>query len=283
MLGKYQIDKKKIGETLKNIFNVILLNLFFVSLLNLTYAKDAPRHNQDIKSVTGLVGKTEAGNKRLEKCLNVFAHQIDNIKSFYKQKINDENSEFKEFTYGKFSHRLFFHWGFNGDPRNHDPLTMQVKKCNWDTQKEDRFYKILILEQKKRNRKMLKAVKNNIGIIGGRDSISGLTAIIYDVHILGDFEESSNSSTRKALMDINLLKGDIAQNLSKLFDYKAANHIIKKLNLSNQYSDQNIAKYYLNILSNEFPIALSAAKEGRYKRIMEKKGITIIKGHANGR
>lgn len=124
--------------------------------------------------------------------------KFDGVSSDY-QKLK---AQFKWFNWGKYGHRLLFHWGFNGDPRRHPPMVKQVgkrlKKAEEEARKKgksmdveelkEEFYKYLLREiQGPRNKRLIQEVRQTLGIPTARGYANAVATIIHDVHLLGDY------------------------------------------------------------------------------------------------
>lgn len=116
-------------------------------------------------------------------------------------------------TGGNYGHRLLFHWGFNADPKRYSPLVKQVRSClkdNPDAREHERkFFSYLTNNiQSRRNRKLINAVTSVTGIPTARGYANAIATIIYDVHLLGDYETVNTS----ALPKIDDIERDLTEN-----------------------------------------------------------------------
>lgn len=135
-------------------------------------------------------------------------------------------SRFKWFSWGGYGHRLLFHWGFNADPKKHPPLKKQVEKCLkthvenhmkdataaeanvWKKEQTDAFFRYITREmQAPRNKKLISAVVDVTGVPTARGYANALATIIYDVHLLGDYQTTATS----ALPRIDTIENDLVQ------------------------------------------------------------------------
>lgn len=134
---------------------------------------------------------------------------IDDISSDYR----DLQKNFEWFTWGNYGHRLLFHWGFNADPSKYNVLVRQVRSCLKDSQdskqQEQKFFAYLTRNiQARRNRELINSVINTTGIPAARGYANAIATILYDVHLLGDYETVNTS----ALPAINSIEHDLIDN-----------------------------------------------------------------------
>ena len=136
-------------------------------------------------------------------------------------------NKFKWFSWGGYGHRLLFHWGFNADPKKHPPLRKQVEKClkahvenhmkdataaeadAWKREQADAFFRYLTREmQAPRNKKLINAVVEVTGVPTARGYANALATLLYDVHLLGDYQTTATS----ALPRIDTIEHDLTEN-----------------------------------------------------------------------
>ncbi|MBQ4402465.1 MAG: hypothetical protein II832_09890, partial [Synergistaceae bacterium] len=95
---------------------------FALSLVIMTFmcfdasAKSGQEHSQLWNDVFGIVDTTSRYN--IQPLWNEAQKVIDEIGNDY----SDLRTRFKWFTWGRYGHRLLFHWGFNANPKNYAPL-----------------------------------------------------------------------------------------------------------------------------------------------------------------
>ena len=145
-----------------------------------------------------------------------------------------------KFSWGDYGHRIFFHWGFNIDPRKSESLQRQFDLATSDPEIKERGFQYIIyvgsrtnsfwnshlekindsapehlkLEfpaavkgQAARNRDMIQAVGRLSP--GKRDHHNAVATILYNTHILGDYVEGK-AHTQAAMQP---LKGVIADTI----------------------------------------------------------------------
>lgn len=226
--------------------------MFNLTLLEAKMAGDlfGNGHSGDIAKVLGIDLKDSENNKRIETLTKVFADSIDG-----QAEANKLNREIKEiapkFNWGVYSHRLFFHWGFNKNPQDSIPLSEKINEATNDPYKQKMIWELIIKYQSERNRRMKSAVYK-LGAMT-RDENDGIATLIYDIHLLGDYIEGTES-TSKALLDINSIIGDLNNAFAKLncSDYKYLSEIRNEMNATSG-SNQERATKILEILKNRVP------------------------------
>lgn len=123
-----------------------------------------------------------------------------------------------DFSWGRFTHRMFFHWGFQTDPRRVEVLAEAVfeatKSYEDGSERRERIWNAILGEQSRRNRAMEALVRVASRRTGGqtilRDrEINAIAAILYDTHILGDYIEAKSDVQREPLVAIDLIVSDI--------------------------------------------------------------------------
>lgn len=186
------------------------------------------------------------------------------------------NPPHQNFSWGSYGHRLFFHWGFNGNPWN-SKVQECVDKCHWDTQTITLFKKKLTDEQARRNRLVLENTSQvlHLGMSGQlRAYTNGFASLVYDVHILGDY-----TTTRHApLQELNGVIDDIKSALfSKLQGGEQAKRINKTLDQYKiRYSDKSQrAQKVLELLQTEVPRLILSANNGYFKKHFQANGISL--------
>jgi hypothetical protein len=184
--------------------------------------------------------------------LKDFSAQIDKPGEFYKLLQNKYH-----FSWDQYTHRLLFHWGFNENPKNLSILRLQVEK-EVPKSKRKEFYRCLIEEQARRNKEMIKTIKNGFRV-QSKKKASALTTILYDIHILGDYSCKS-CKVLEPLCDINKILKDITKHgIRRLVpDRNSNNRILNRLySLQKLPNEKEYAAKILEILRAEMPNLLS--------------------------
>jgi len=240
-------------------------------------AKDGEGHRKDYEAIIGISALNPEGQKHLDSMAKGFAEAIDSVDAFYRNSIKSDPN-FQNFTYGLYSHRLLFHWGFNGDPRKHAPLVERVKACRWTEKVESEFYDTLLKEQSRRNDAMMDSARDNLGLYE-RSRKNAIAALIYDVHLLGDLVEQNGPYTGKAVQDLAGITADLQKTIKdRLFrDRRTGVDLAKKLGLLSKpgASDKEKAQLLLDTLKAELPPLIAKGDDGILGRIFKEKGIAV--------
>lgn len=242
------------------------LFILFIALFiycNEAWAKGCSGHKKDWYDCFGIEDKSS--QDVLEKCFNEFCKQIDDIDDFY-GKFKEKH---RKFSRGKWGHRLFFHWGFNMNPRESRVFKEQLDRCGLSDEEKESIWQDVITEQSHRNTKMINAVRNTTGL--PREQSSALATIIYDIHILGDY----GGTLLEPLLEPYKIKNDIKnQGIKRLkFKLKKQKEICSELDLAGLKGtdEKDSARKILEILRNEMPQLLF----GTYGKTLENNGIKI--------
>jgi hypothetical protein len=240
-----------------------------VMLLSLTlsaYAKDGGAvtgkgHSGDITRVLGIDLSRAGSYSKIEKLTSIFAEQIDSIADA-SNLLRQIQTVAPKFSWSKYTHRLFFHWGFNQDPRNSTKLNEQILAATEKPAEQEIIWRIILQEQGRRNSKMKDGVSKNLSSDGKakasltRKEINAIAAICYDTHILGDYIEGSEFAVQ-ALVSLQWLLGDIinASRDLECSDYKILNDFKKHLNKAYHSSsdDTTRARAILECMIKDVP------------------------------
>ena len=190
----------------------LLLAISFL-LPGQSYAHDTKVHNEEIFSVFGIGPQDLEIRARLDRTLQIFADQIDHDYAGLYAKVKQAVLPY-HFSWGKYTHRIFFHWGFNGDPRKSAPLQECFHKATNDSSLIEKGFQIILEEQARRNRRMQAGVAR----LGASPTHQkAIATIIYDIHIIGDYIEGSPDAQR-ALPPIDDVVEDIIKHGVNMFD-----------------------------------------------------------------
>lgn len=239
-------------------------------------AKIGQEHTDDARAVLGLSAKNPESESRLAACLKLVSNAVDNegeFETFYREKIL-EIPRFSRFSIGPYTHRIFFHWGFNRDPKHSDAVRRRVEACGWDGSTTDAFWDLIKEEQARRNRKMMESVKETLGFFD-RQHQRAFASIIYDTHILGDYIQQEGDYSDKPLMNLDDLIADLHQALYS--DLRAGDDAIS-LNKGLKAisgSDRERAERMLVILKQRVRSIIANAEEGFSRRRIEEQGFVI--------
>jgi hypothetical protein len=185
--------------------------------------------------------------------LKEFSAQIDEVKNV-QAKLRDE--------YGiQLKHRLLFHWGFNNDPKNSQPLSQKIYECGLSAQKRENLFNYLREQQKQRNGRMITKVEAITGTPKGQ--ARALATILYDVHILGDYD----TEDVEPLLDLRKVNFDLKQKGILRMEFKIGQEeflrALDKAEMSGQ-SDKQKAKNIINTIEDNLPGLLSKQWHGSF-------------------
>lgn len=265
---------------MKNSVQIILPTLVLLILAVPAWSKVAgsvekwqPGHSQDMAMVIGLTNDSPLALKQQwEEITKKIAKAIDD-----KQEAAACERMIREilpaFSWHGYGHRTFFHWGFNTFPRTFDDFKREVsgenalvicmiegleaepeeKRDELERQVWDKLRNI----QSARNRSMMRAIP-----APDRDTRNGIAAILYDVHLLGDYIDGTEE-TCKALYPLGKIQGDIINAINRIrvnddTVKKALIKDIKKVSIdSSKYESKEAAAkkagQLLNLLIMHFP------------------------------
>lgn len=182
---------------------------------------------------------------------------------------------------GTYSHRLLFHWGFNADPKRYPPLVRQVRLClkdHPDAKNEERKFLSYLTNdiQSRRNRKLINAVVSVTGIPTARGYASAIATIIYDVHLLLDYEDKKIS----ALPKIDDIEKDLMMyGFNRLITGGDKSERLKRIEADLRASINagrgRVNSYRARSLNEAVGKYLPQILNERFKNTLGKKGITI--------
>lgn len=183
-------------------------------------------HSTDMVLVIGLPPKaSDALLNKWEGITHEFAQMIDNLRDAAElsRKIKERVSGFNQ---GIYSHRIFFHWGFNTLPADlrsyknsvseQNGLVVSIEKAlaELPAAEQDKaasdVLSLIIQAQRQRNSAMMNVIPS-----ADRQSSNAVAAILYNVHLLGDYIEGS-PNTKYALYPLAYIKKDIENALRRL-------------------------------------------------------------------
>lgn len=242
--------------------------IIFISLNSKIYAGSGDIHIDHWNKVMGVINIGK--NHKLNSSWKIFQDAIDDKRGFpfytklgkiLKQETKDVNIEecpnsSKESPHTRrCGHRTYFHWGFHAKPRMIENTIKKCIKC-WNslsTEKKDRILEIIKTENIRRNKSMIRAVSKATHL--SRTRASPLAAILYDVHILVDWQDRITLP----LAELNYLRKELDKAIVKLskepeITYKMGKELRQKLKKSSYVpGDRNKAKNMLIILEESLP------------------------------
>lgn len=222
-------------------------------------------HSGDMARILGFNLKDSKQHQLAQDIADAFAKFIDS-----QDDANKLNSQIKAivptFSWGLYTHRIFFHWGFNGDPKRSKALAEKIHASGANASEIEKIWDIIIKVQAERNRGMMKAIRMAIAKKNGtcaltQDELNAVASLIYDIHILGDYVEGVPMALN-ALQDLDALTGDIITATRKLGskDYKSLNSIRVELNKAKASGiPSQKAEKMLDVLETYIPQLITAS------------------------
>jgi len=255
---------------------IIILSLLLVIFAGCdSFAKSGQEHIQLWDNVFGI--SDSASRNNILPLWRTSQEVIDDIGNDYR----DLREKFSWFNWGNYGHRLLFHWGFNADPKRYSPLVKQVRSClkdNPDAREHERkFFSYLTNNiQSRRNRKLINAVTSVTGIPTARGYANAIATIIYDVHLLGDYETVNTS----ALPKIDDIERDLTENgFSRLITggdkSERLAEIDAELRESIRAGRGRVNSRHAILLTEAVKKYLPQILNERFKKTLAEKGITI--------
>lgn len=188
-------------------------------------AKSGADHKADMLRVIGISSdEPQEVRGKWNRIADEFAREID---SDYSPLLRSVQSIAPAFTWGRYSHRIFFHWGFNDLPGSYEEYAdassrsalverIEIALEELPEQKRttcsSRIWSVIKTEQARRNRRMMDCIPSP-----DRLTRNAIASILYDTHLLGDYVEG-DYTTKRALYPLNSVIKDIRQTLKRLRD-----------------------------------------------------------------
>ena len=171
-------------------------------------------HSGDMARVLGVDLSNRDAKSRLKKITDAYAKYIDSNADELYRRIKEVEPTF---SWGQEGHRIFFHWGLNGNPRNSACLAEKVAKATGgDSSRSEKIWQLVLNEQAKRNREMFAIVTSAYDNIKGdgrpapfrHSDVNAIASLVYDTHIIGDHIVGTDK-TRPTLVDLPSLRIDV--------------------------------------------------------------------------
>lgn len=223
-----------------------------------------------------------ARSERISDWLELVHRTIDFPYNTYFPGLRD--APHQKFSWGKYGHRIFFHWGFNSEPWS-PQIQEQVNKCNWDAKTVAAFKGKLIAEQARRNKAILEETGKLFGFgIAGQERgyANALASLVSDIHLLGDF-------TTENIAPLPNLQSVIRDLQTTLFERFRGGEEAKRINklldaLEKQYPDtKKRARAALDLLKKEVPTFLLTCNNGYFKQHFNRHTSSEISGNPHNR
>ncbi|MGV8964117.1 MAG: hypothetical protein ACOH2V_12160 [Candidatus Saccharimonadaceae bacterium] len=232
-----------------------LLLLLLAILPTFIFALSGKEHEKDMQRIFPFV-KCKNNNKitTFYSLVNQYIDQPNDI-NIGKPVTIANHPKFKNMKFG--NHRIWYHWGFNTNPKKHLPLIAAIHK---NIEKEiisetdvDEFWDCLMKDVGKRNRYLMNSAAEifGYGAIGSisrnqREQLNAFVTILYSIHIIGDHQTSETS----VMSDLKMIYGDVynaINNLAGRDNRSNANRLKKALIL-----EQSNPKRFLDKMEKEF-------------------------------
>lgn len=229
-----------------------------------------------------LYGSAVYENKAIEDWLGMITSDL--IDNYWGKECPEFNNKcFYDYLRDEFGfrckHRLLFHWGFNARPWT-DELEKKISNYDWysDSKTVERFKQAFIIEQVRRNRQANEWTERTFGLASsGKESAwaNGMIALMYDVHLLGDWEPDDNSDF-DGVTPPSRIAGDIVNALRRI-DASRSHQIERALSDIVKSSDDEcaMAVQMVNTLQEMLPSFLLMANNGALRSKFEQKGFTF--------
>ena len=229
-----------------------------------------------------LNGSVVYENKAIEKWLGMITSDL--IDNYWGKECPEFNNKcFYDYLRDEFGfrckHRLLFHWGFNARPWT-DELEKKISNYDWysDSKTVERFKQAFIIEQARRNRQANEWTERTFGLASsGKESAwaNGLIALMYDIHLLGDWEPDDNSDF-DGVTPPSRIAGDIVNALRRI-DASRSHQIERALSDIVKLSDDEctMAVQMIKVLQEMLPSFLLTANDGALRSKFEKKGFSF--------
>lgn len=267
---------------------------FFLILSPLqSYAHSGAEHVADMKRVMPFEDVEQ--NRRVFKFFRLMNSYIDrpgqapgtkfDREAYKRPAVIAEHPKFGNIRWeGK--HRIWYHWGFNTDPRQFPPLVNSLNSAidQGVITKDDlpEFWRLMTEEIAKRNRFLLNQGANAFGYgqLGSitaqqRRQLNGWVTVIYSVHILGDYQTEDTD----VLAPLGRVYADINNAIDNLAGKDAGNVEKAKIIKAALKKSQSSPERYLDALEREFtPFILSLKGEGYDYRTRLKGLGYVLKG-----
>lgn len=179
-------------------------------------AKTGSEHCKDMLEVIGVQqDKSSSAYKYANEVAKTITAMID---LNYSQLLENIRSVAPNFSLGPSRHRIFFHWGFNENPQHGEDLAKQINDATDDESSRMKIWEMIRTEQGRRNRIMMEKVSvefhRNSNLMLARSEQNALASIMYNAHILGDYEVSASSQT-KGMVSINAIIADTLRSVTQ--------------------------------------------------------------------
>ena len=181
-------------------------------------------------------------------------------------------------------HRIWFHWGFNTDPRKFPPIVNSLNQAVQDgviTQQDvEEFWSMMNIEISRRNRTLMNEGAKvfgfgELGTISAqqRKQLNGLVTILYSIHVIGDHK----TTDKDIIAPLSRVYADVNNAIDNIAGKEAANFEKAKELKKQLRTAQSSPDAYLDVLEREFtPFIMSLSGEGyNYKQRFKRLGYVL--------
>ncbi len=167
-------------------------------------------------------------------------------------------------------HRIWFHWGFNTDPRQFAPITNSLNAAiaNGVIRESDlpEFWDLMNAEISKRNRALMNEGAKvfgfgELGTISAaqRRQLNGLVTVLYSIHILGDHQTKDSND----IVPLNRVYADVYSAIDNIAGKDAENYAKAKALKQQLKPYQQKPELFLDAMKRYFsPFLLSLSGPG---------------------
>lgn len=259
---------------------MVLMQLF--SVFGLYAHSGFIQHCEDIMSVLGFEYNTKLFNRSKDTRSNqswtkfISSDMIDNTNSEFHKQL-DRDYPGLNISHPR-NHRLLFHWAYEAEPWSSELERFVREYCEmYDRNIESniRVFKAKMRsEQARRNRLIIQRTEQIFGLAHGgveREYSHFLASMAYNVHILGDY--TSDNTVLSGLYAFDKLVGQFVVELRRL-DHIKSKDIVRGITKINNKSVevQEKADELMMYLKFHVPIFVKEARNGSFKRLLEKRG-----------
>jgi len=234
-----------------------LFIIFFVLAPTITFALSGKEHAFDMKRIYPFVDCVS--NKKVIDFYSLVNEYLDKPNDINTGKPNPiaNHPKFNKMKFG--NHRIWYHWGFNTDPKKFSPLVEAVNRNIEngiiDESDVEEFWECLISDVRRRNRYLMNCAAEIFGYksLGSisqnqRRQLNAFVTVLYSIHVLGDHQ----GVITDVMSDLSRVYGDIYNAIDDLAGKNRAN-VSKARELKKQLrAQQHDPKVFLDKMEEKF-------------------------------
>lgn len=260
-----------------------LIFIFILLFPTLIFGFSGEHHVRDMKRIFPFVDCHS--NEKIIAFYSLVNNYLDspNDRNTGKPDPIKDHPKFNNMKFG--NHRIWYHWGFNTDPKKFVPLVNVVNSNieNGIISESDleEFWDCLINDVRKRNRYLMnRAAKifgyGSLGTISQsqRRQLNAFVTILYSIHLLGDHQ----TIITDVMFDLKGVYGDIFNAIDDLAGRRNRANVLKARKLKKEFRIvQHDPKIFLDKMEEEFTPFLLALDGPlyNYKEKFEKLGYKL--------